>query len=467
MSVSKNWLFGALFCSALFLFLFRLGAFPFLDYDEATYALVFSESFQSGDFLSFTRHGQLEIDKPPLLYWLMAGSVWIFGENEFAMRLPAALLGLAAVWGAGLVAWQLTKNKWKALLASAILLTIGDFIFAARQVRMDVPVAAAIIFALYFFIRGWDKQKWYLGFGICLAAGALFKSVIGLLIFPVILIFSAVYFRWDWLKSGYFWVGEVLALLLIAPWFWYETAQFGTGFLQKFFTHSITSRFTKDPVSWLYYPKFLFQLAQPWITVFALILLGIIGKFNFWRKKDPLAIASLGSVLFIFVFFEAASFKLFYYLEPIYPFLAIFVSCALVNFFETAERASQKRLLAGVCALLIIGFVSVNWQIWEIGGGQGSEYALAKEEKDIGQYLAAQNFSEKVYSSNFYNYETIYYYGRKKNFNLTPFRGDLNEAPFFLIIPNSILRVYDLDSKIQEKSRIVYTGEILTMFEAR
>src|SRR3989344_4040646 len=208
---------------AIFLFFFRLGYFPFLDYDEATYALVFSESRQSGDFLTFTRRGQLEIDKPPLLYWLMAGSVELLGENEFAMRLPAAFFGLMAIFGTYLAAWQASKNRWEAILAAAVLLSIGDFIFAARQIRMDVPAAAAIIFGLYFFIRGWENQRWYLGFGLALGAGVLLKSAVGFFVLPIILIFSAVYGKWDWLKSRHWWLGLLLSLSLFMPWHVYES----------------------------------------------------------------------------------------------------------------------------------------------------------------------------------------------------------------------------------------------------
>lgn len=450
-----------LFALAAFLFLFRLGAFPFLDYDEATFALVFSEGWQSGDFLSLTSHGQLWIDKPPLLFWLMAASVKLFGENEFALRLPVALLGLAAVFGTYLVTWQVTKNQWKAIFASSVLFSVGDFIFAARQIRMDVPVAAAIIFALYFFIRGWENQRWYLGFGAAIAAGVLFKSVIGFFIFPITLIFSAVYGKWDWLKNKYFWLSIILAVGLIIPWYFYETIKFGSGFFRQLLAHNIGSRFVRSNASLWYYPKLLFQFTQPWITVFLIAAALVLRKLKFWFQEDKLAIASFFSVLFIFAVFETVSTKLFYYLEPIYPFMAIFIGSISAGF-------SKKRVFGVVFALLfLIGIANVFWQIFEIKGGQTGEYALAKEEKQIGLYLGNQQFSGKVYTSNFYNYETIYYYGRNSNIKLAPFQGDLKEASFFLVIPTAILQTYDLAPDLQERADLVYAGKILTMFNVK
>ena len=96
------------------------------------------------------------------------------------------------------------------------------------------------------------------------------------------------------------------------------------------------------------------------------------------------------------------------------------------------------------------------------------------EEKRIGKtleailkYLNTQNFSDRVFTSNFYNYETIYYYGREKKFTITPFQGAVDSDPFFLIIPSKVLLEYSLDFELQKRSKAVYNGDILTMFEVR
>ena len=37
-------------------------------------------------------------DHPPLVFWVQHFFIKIFGENNFAFRLPSALLGIASVW---------------------------------------------------------------------------------------------------------------------------------------------------------------------------------------------------------------------------------------------------------------------------------------------------------------------------------------------------------------------------------
>jgi len=85
-----------LIVAGLIMGLVRLSAAPLIDSDEATYARVFHESVERGDFLTFTKRGGPWLEKPPLYFWLMAGSAALFGETEFAMRLPAVMLAIVS-----------------------------------------------------------------------------------------------------------------------------------------------------------------------------------------------------------------------------------------------------------------------------------------------------------------------------------------------------------------------------------
>ena len=121
--------------------------------------------------------------------------------------------------------------------------------------------------------------------------------------------------------------------------------------------------------------------------------------------------------------------------------------------------------------LFLIGLGNTLWQIFEIKGGRDGEYALAKEEREIGLYLGNQQVSNKVYTSNFYNYETIYYYSRARNsggemLHLLPLRT-IDAEPFFLIIPSEVFRMYELDAGLKRRAKMVFVGDILTMFEMR
>ena len=90
--------FGAeFFCIlvvALFIMFFQLGSYPLLDPDEPVYAQTPREMLAAGDLLSPRIYGDYWYDKPPMYYWLVAGSAKIFGMGEFAARFPSALFAV-------------------------------------------------------------------------------------------------------------------------------------------------------------------------------------------------------------------------------------------------------------------------------------------------------------------------------------------------------------------------------------
>ena len=75
----------------------RMDEAPLVDWDEATYAEVAHEAVANGQYLSFTWNGKPYMKKPPLLFWMVAGSFKIFGESEWSARLPSVIMGIATL----------------------------------------------------------------------------------------------------------------------------------------------------------------------------------------------------------------------------------------------------------------------------------------------------------------------------------------------------------------------------------
>src|SRR5438128_619508 len=73
----------------------RLGYTSLMDPDEAHYAELTREMVRSGNWLVPTLDGHPFIDKPFLFHWLQGAAFTVFGEGEFAARLPGALACIA------------------------------------------------------------------------------------------------------------------------------------------------------------------------------------------------------------------------------------------------------------------------------------------------------------------------------------------------------------------------------------
>src|SRR3954469_20486211 len=67
---------------------------PLFDPDEGLHAAIAQEMVLRGDYVTPTFLGEPFLDKPILFFWAEAVSLRLFGDSEFAVRLPTLLFGL-------------------------------------------------------------------------------------------------------------------------------------------------------------------------------------------------------------------------------------------------------------------------------------------------------------------------------------------------------------------------------------
>jgi len=97
--------------------------------------------------------------KPPLQYYVIAGSFFIFGTNTFAARLPFAIFGVLTVFFTYFVALKLTSNK-KIALTSTLLLAISVFfIVHSRNARYYSMSAFFTVLTTYFYLNFLKEKR--------------------------------------------------------------------------------------------------------------------------------------------------------------------------------------------------------------------------------------------------------------------------------------------------------------------
>ena len=96
------------FCllSGYMVFFFHLGTMPFYGADEPRYARIGQEMLESGDYVTPTLDGRPWLEKPPLLYWMEAGSYALLGVSEGSARMPSALIAFLAALLLGWLGWR-------------------------------------------------------------------------------------------------------------------------------------------------------------------------------------------------------------------------------------------------------------------------------------------------------------------------------------------------------------------------
>lgn len=97
--------------------------------------------------------------KPGLYIYLTVPFVATFGLNEWAVRLPSALAGVAAVWLIYLITKKLRFKNSLGILAAA-LLAISPWHIQFSRGAWEVNIALTLTLAgIYFFLKSFEKPK--------------------------------------------------------------------------------------------------------------------------------------------------------------------------------------------------------------------------------------------------------------------------------------------------------------------
>ena len=133
---------GTVLVSAVFLFVFGLDAFGLVSADEPRYASIGREMASSGDWITPRLWGEAWFEKPPLLYWMIAAATRFGLRDEWAARLPVALLSLAFLYAY----WRVLSREFSpraGWYATAMLATSAGWVAFSHAAVMDLPLAAA------------------------------------------------------------------------------------------------------------------------------------------------------------------------------------------------------------------------------------------------------------------------------------------------------------------------------------
>src|SRR3989338_5575152 len=151
---------------------------PGLYWDEGSlgynaYSILTTGRDEHGEFLPLTRFKAFGDYKPPGYIYATVPSIALFGLNEFAVRFPSALAGVAMVWLTYLLVKELFPvhlggvqghpRGVQAATLAALLLAISPWHVQLSRVAFEAMLAAALNLAgIYFFVKTIRKSGWYL-----------------------------------------------------------------------------------------------------------------------------------------------------------------------------------------------------------------------------------------------------------------------------------------------------------------
>jgi 4-amino-4-deoxy-L-arabinose transferase-like glycosyltransferase len=345
------------------LFGLRLGTAPLANPDEGRYAEIPREMLATGDWVTPRLNGVNYFEKPPLVYWVTAASLRIFGQTEWAVRAVPALFGLLGVLFTYAAARRLYGRS--AGLAAGIVLATSLLYFAlARIVLLDMAVAVLMSASLFCFIvglretPGLRRRLMFYGLYTSMALATLTKGLIGFLVTgAVMFLWLLVFNQWRRLRPLYLPTGVLLFLGLAAPWH-ILAAQHNPTWVHRYFVYEHWERFTSPaagrPGAWWYFIPVLLLGLFPWSGFLGNAVREAVRGGWSARKRNAEAWFFVVWAAFIFVFFSASHSKLVTYILPVFPALAVLIGVRLASMWQGRKRELESGLLVFTISAVLL-----------------------------------------------------------------------------------------------------------------
>ena len=363
---NKNWfpiLILAIFCMVTF-FAF-LGSYPLIDVDETRYVRIAQEMLISNNFLTPVINGEIFLEKPPLFFWLEDISFLIFGVNEWAARIPMAIVASFGVFMTYYFGQKLVSKRF-GLISALVLGANVIYIVLSHIAILDLLLSVTMMVSTYFGIltlysQGKENWEQWLCFYIFCGLSALSKGLPGIII-PFGAVFLTYLFSkrlkdlFDFKKIGF---GILILLLIFLPWHMMMYKVHGQAFINEYILKHHLARFVnsaginrKEPF-WFFIPVILvgfIPFAVTLLTVFINEIRKCINTYrngftlNLFRYFSPDIVMnrrflSINILLFLFIFllFSSASTKL-----PTYILPAIFPLSFIIGYIFEEYSENKK-----------------------------------------------------------------------------------------------------------------------------
>lgn len=314
-------------------------------------------------------------DKPAFIYWTQIASYSLFGENDFAARLPSAVA--AALTAVLLFGWGRRLGGERIGWWAAIIFTL------CLQVFIHAKAAVADMWLVFFVTAaswaGFElladslglaqspadarrRKYWRFAFYVALGFGFLAKGPLGWL--PLLTVLSSkIFLRGNSLaRRFWFFTGMLGAFAIVCTWGIPALIRtngefFKVGIGRHVVERSFNVMEGHGANSWnTYLAAMPFYFLTVLLSFFpwSIKLPGLAKRL--WRKRDAIDNYLISGILIVFVIMSLVKTKLPHYTLPAFPLLSLLLARHL---FEIGSLKFAKRAAIGsVAVTLAVDFIA-------------------------------------------------------------------------------------------------------------
>jgi 4-amino-4-deoxy-L-arabinose transferase-like glycosyltransferase len=331
---------------------------PLMDIDAAQYASISREMLERNSFLQIYDLGKDYLDKPPMLFWLSALSMKIFGIYDWAYRIPSFIFLMLALYATFKFS-KLKYNQTVAELAVLILASCQAFFLIAHDVRTDTMLMGWVALSIW-LIAKWSSSndvKDFVWAMVAIAGGMMTKGPIALVV-PVLAFAPQWFFEKKWANffKPIYLLGILIIGILLVPMSWGLYQQFDlqpgklinnipiqSGLRFYYWTQSFGRYTGENYYHEMSYPTFLLENMLwsflPWIFIF---IWAFIAKFFKMFKEGLFNVQkeriSFFGFLFTYLVLSRSQAQLPHYIFVVFPLAAVLTAAHFATLLEQADR---------------------------------------------------------------------------------------------------------------------------------
>ena len=365
-----------LFVLAWFPVFHHLDFLPLYNYDEARRAVNALEMTQTDNMWVTTFRGEPDLwgTKPPLLTWVQAFSIQLFGPNELAIRLPSALAGLCTIFLLFGFVWRYSASLWWAFLSGLALICFKGYCdyHGVRTGDYDALLTfftTAFLLSLFLSFRAEKKGKWLVLSALFLLLASLTKGIVVFLFGPAILLYLLSEKRLKQIALNYqYYLAIGLAMAGFIA-YYYIREQQAPGYWEAVQANELGGRFGQtleqhQQPFWHY----LDVLLESFLFLWAPVAFLLAGRNESERTRSLLRYSGILALVF-WLILSMAQTKIRWYILPAMPLLSILIGYSLwqlKNIIKVSRSDSPIASLAGIAAIIAICFLPYSQVIDQI-----------------------------------------------------------------------------------------------------
>ena len=326
---------GCLLFSGI-LFLTNLGKRDLWRPDEPRYAEVAREMVLNHQYLVPSINHQPYTQKPPLFFWLVAGSFKAFQKiNEWTARFPVALSAVFCILMTFLIGKRLFDTS-AGFFSALLLATTSEFFWLANRVNLDTTMTLFILVSLYFIVRGLEgghrRNLWFRLAFLSAGVATLVKGPLGLIV-PFLTLIVYLFLKGDFrtLKKVPWFSGFGIFLLILAAGLVPTCLAGGKAYTQELIFRQTVTRYLhgiNHQKGFFYYFYTFPEALLPWVIFLPAAIFFVLGKGREKGTRSSLLFVVVWALANLFFISFSKSKRVLYVLSLI-PAVCLFLGVYL------------------------------------------------------------------------------------------------------------------------------------------